>query len=327
MAKKILIIRLSSLGDVVLTTPIVRSLKKRFPNSEIDFLVKPQYADVIRYNPYLSNIYNYSDIGNIITKLKQSRYDLIIDLQNNLRSKKVTYHLKSNVYRFKKPIIKKFLLVNFKINLFNETTTIVERYTRVIPGLKLDDEGLEIYIPEEIIKESNNFFNEKTSVIGLCPGSRHFTKRWLAEYFIELGIKLSNDGHKIFIFGGSSDKEICTLISNKIPGSINLQNNNEILKIAAYMKKCKIIVTNDSGLMHTAAAMHIPVLVLFGSSVKEFGFIPYKTKYKILENNLLSCRPCSHIGKEKCPKKHFKCMKDLTPDIVYENLIEMVNTL
>ncbi|MEG8946550.1 lipopolysaccharide heptosyltransferase II [Rosettibacter firmus] len=326
--KKILIIRLSSLGDILLTTPVIRALKKKYPESSIDFLVKSQYSDVIKYNPYLNKIYEYnsSNLKVLITQLKQNEYELIIDLQNNFRSRLITFQLKSPAYHFKKLSLKKFLLVKFKINLFNKTKTIPERYAETYPQIKLDENGLDLFIPSEIENEiDTNFSNAQ--VIGFCPGSRHFTKRWPSEYFVELGNKLAEDGYQIFILGGKNDKEICAEISKKIQNSINLQNDDEILKTAVYMKKCKAIVTNDSGLMHTASAIGLPVLVLFGSSVKEFGFTPYKVKNIILENNSLSCRPCSHIGKEKCPEKHFKCMKDLTPDLVYQTLKKLMNSL
>lgn len=325
--KRVLIIRLSSLGDVLLTTPVVRALKKKYPDCKIDFLVRNQYSDVLRYNQNLNRIYEFNppNVKELLNELKQNNYDFILDLQNNFRSRKITLRLKTKVYRFKKLSVRKFLLVNFKINLMKNSKSIVERYAESFPEIQLDNHGLEIFIPKELENKIQNF--NKDSIIGFCPGSKHFTKRWLPEYFVELGKKLSNDGFTILIFGGKDDESICSKISRQIPNSINLQNNNEILLTAAYMKKCKLIVTNDSGLMHTASAVKTPVLVIFGSSVKEFGFLPYKIKNIILENENLRCRPCSHIGKEGCPKDHFKCMKDLTPDFVYNHLINFLKEL
>jgi len=312
---------------VLLTTPIIRALKKKYSNCQIDFLVRSQYSDVLKYNPYLEKVYEFNTdyIEELVNELKQNKYDFILDLQNNFRSRKVTFNLKAPVYRFSKHSVKKFLLVNFKINLLRKSKTIVERYANSFPDIQLDNDGLEIFIPKEIENKIFDFKNE--SIIGFCPGSKHFTKRWLPEYFIELGKKLSNAGFVVVIFGGKDDEIICSEISKQIPASINLQNNDEILLTAAYMKKCKLIVTNDSGLMHTASAVNTPVVVIFGSSVKEFGFVPYKTKNLILENELLICRPCSHIGKEKCPENHFKCMKDLTPDFVFNNIINFLKEL
>jgi len=143
---------------------------------------------------------------------------------------------------------------------------------------------------------------------------------WLPEYFVELGKLLSKAGFSIVLFGGKDDREICSDISSKIPGSIDLSSDNDLLQTAKDMTFCKAVVCNDSGLMHTASTVQTPVVALFGSTVREFGFAPYGTKNLILENNSLSCRPCSHIGKKKCPKGHFKCMKLLTPDLVFNEL-------
>ena len=127
-------------------------------------------------------------------------------------------------------------------------------------------------------------------------------------------------GFKIVLFGGKSDEELCKAISGNIQGCVNLQNDDQVLQTAADMKKCKLILTNDSGLMHTASAVGVPLIAVFGSTVREFGFIPVGTQNLILENKSLSCRPCSHIGKSSCPKKHFKCMKEITPEFVLNQL-------
>ncbi|MCX7798262.1 MAG: lipopolysaccharide heptosyltransferase II [Melioribacter sp.] len=322
--EKFLVIRLSSLGDILLTTPLIRALKKKYPLSKIDFITKSQYLDVIKFNPNINQTIEYSNNSNFYDELKKKNYDIVIDLQNNFRSLKITVRLKAKVYRFNKHTFRKFFLVNFKLNLLKNSRTIPERYAKTIPNLILDDAGLEIHFPHDFKTQQNITHN---NLIGFCPGSRHFTKRWLPEYFIELGKKLVNEGYKIVLFGGKDDKEICKKISQQIPDSINLQNENKILETAFQMKHCKLIITNDSGLMHTATAVRVPVLVIFGSSVKEFGFTPYKTKSLIIERENLSCRPCSHIGKEECPKMHFRCMKDLTPELVYEKFQQFIKSI
>lgn len=316
--KKILIIRLSALGDILLTTPVIRSLKNKYPDSEIDFLLKREYSDTLKYNPYINNLLFFGD------KYYQANYDLIIDLQNNHSSKKIISKLKAmrgktKVYRFNKPQLKKFMLVNFKINLYKEILQIPEMYAASIPDLKLDDKGLDLFLGDYGYVEL-----EKGEYIGIAPGSRHFTKRYPLNYFAELGNLLSSGGFKILIFGGSSDKIICRELENKIPGAINLCNENQLLLTGRYMNECKLVITNDSGLMHVASALQKPVIALFGSSVREFGFAPYKTKNLLLENNSLSCRPCSHYGREECPKKHFNCMMKLIPSLVYQKTIEFM---
>jgi lipopolysaccharide heptosyltransferase II len=322
--QKIFVVRLSSLGDILLTTPLIRSLKNTNPKLEIHFLLREEYQDVLINNPYLSKLITIKrEEAAPKTKdiLSQNKYDFVIDLQNNLRSRSLTNSLKCHKVRFKKLSLQKFVLVKFKINKLSEAPPIPERYASVIKDLKLDEEGLDLFTnkkPSEKLKGLNN-------LIGFCPGSRHYTKMWPKEYYIELGKILIDNGYNIVLFGGKNDKEICKVISSSLSKCTNFCNDNDILQTAADMKLCKIIICNDSGLMHTACAVKVPVIAIFGSTVKEFGFTPYRSKNLILENKSLTCRPCSHIGRSSCPKVHFKCMKEITPQLVYNSLINLLS--
>ncbi len=321
----LLIVRLSSLGDVLLTTPLIRSIKKQYPYINLDFLVRKEYSDLLKLNPHLNKILIYENDKEKIKQLKnkicENDYDGIIDLQNNLRTLLLLKCYGSSVAGFSKRNVDKFLLVHFKVNRLKDSPPIPERYAQTIDGFKLDDEGLELISD----RTANEKLQGSENYIGICPGAKHFTKRWLTEYYIELGKLLIENGYKVVLFGGKDDKEICNKIEAELPGSINLCNDNDILQTAADMKRCKVIYCNDSGLMHTASAVGVPVIAFFGSTVKEFGFFPYKCKNLVLENNSLSCRPCTHIGKSRCPKKHFKCMKEITPQFAFEKLKEMIN--
>mgnify|MGYP001170120031 FL=1 len=323
---KVLIIRLSSLGDILLTTPFIRSLKNQYPKIEIDFILREEYSDLLKLNPHLSKVYHYNrtekDNFSILAEIKKTNYDLIIDLQNNLRSKKVFSDNNPQILRFSKNSWKKFLLVNFKINKLQDEPQIPDRYANTIPNFRLDDKGLELFTD----KITDTRLINKNNLIGLCPGARHYTKRWLKEYFIELGNKLTKAGYTIVLLGGKIDKELCAEIAKEIPGSIDESNSDDILQIAADMKMCNAVVCNDSGLMHTASAVGTKVIAIFGSTVKEFGFTPYNCRNLILENNSLTCRPCSHIGRSSCPKKHFDCMKLIKPDFVFEKVISLIST-
>lgn len=321
---RILIIRLSSLGDILLTTPFIRSLKQKFSHLFIDVLIREEYSDTLRLNKFLNNLYLYKKDESLNKKLleylKINKYDLVIDLQNNLRSRKITRELNTNTSRFYKNSLNKFLLVNFKINRLKTEDAIPIRYAKTITGFNLDSKGLELFTN----KFPDKRIFEKENLIGFCPGARHFTKRWLKEYYIELGSRLSKEGFTVLLFGGSSDKQLCAEISENIVGSINLSNDNDLLQTAADMKLCKAIVCNDSGLMHVASASNAKIISIFGSTVKEFGFAPYNCTHLILENNLLTCRPCSHIGRSNCPKKHFDCMQTIKPEYVFDRLISFI---
>ena len=322
--KHILIVRLSSLGDVLLTTPLIRSLKKRYPLLQIDFLVRAEYAGLLKFNPNLFSLHlftkNDEENKKLKIKLIEVKYDFVIDLQNNLRSKLFLNSLSGKCFSFNKKRFEKVLLVHTKINLLKEAAPIPVRYAETIPDFQLDAEGLDLFLPENIFAKITKMQN----VIGLCPGARHFTKQWQKENFIALGNILTGKGFSVALFGGKSDKELCEDISGKITGSINLSTDDDILQLAKDMQQCKAIVCNDSGLMHAACAVQTPVVAIYGSTVREFGFTPHGCKNVILENNSLTCRPCSHIGRKKCPLKHFRCMVELTPQQAFESIIKVL---
>ena len=318
--KKLLIVRFSSLGDVILTTPLIRTLKCRYPNLRIDFCVRTDFVDVLKHNPNLSSILVYTKDDQEIQKLRgiiaENNYDLVIDLQNNRRSKSLLQDIKKPVYKFHKNSLRKFLLVQFKINLMSHMPQIPVRYAKTLRHFELDDKGLDLYTPESVkpdLEPCDNY-------IALCPGSKHYTKMWPYEYYIELGEILKLHGYTVAVFGGKMEKQLCKTIADRIPGAIDVCNDDDLFKTVANMKQCIGVVSNDSGLIHIAAALQKPILAIFGSTVKEFGFTPYKTKYEIIQNESLKCRPCSHIGRADCPKKHFHCMVRLTPTVVYQNL-------
>jgi len=321
---RILIIRLSSLGDILLTTPLIRAIKRENPAIQIDFLLRIEYRDLLIKNPNINELLLFSrndfENLNLVKSLRNKNYELIIDLQNNLRSRGITSKLSGKKLRFDKKSFQKILLVKSKVNLLKNSPSIPVRYANVIDGLELDDQGLDLFTDNEPSSEIKKLEN----VIGLCPGARHITKRWPIEYFIQLSRFLIQNNFNVALFGGKIDKEFCKQIKGVVPEVINLQNDDNILQTAADMKLCKAIVCNDSGLMHAASAIGTKVLTIFGSSVKEFGFTPYNCKSLILENNSLSCRPCSHIGRESCPEEHFSCMKEIKPDFVFNELLKLL---
>lgn len=288
----------------------------QYPTINVDFMVRKEYADILKNNPHVQNLWFFHEDAQSISGLKDQQYDLIIDLQNNFRSRRVSHLFNCPVVRFNKRSIDKFLLVKFKINRLRNAQPIPERYASNLPGLLIDQKGLDLFLPDKL-KPSINLSGKS---IGFCPGSRHFTKMWPEEYFLSLARLLAEKGYNIIFFGGKSDVEICAGLSAQIPSSINLSNEDNLFQTACDMKLCDLIVCNDSGMMHTACALKIPVAVFFGSTVKEFGFTPYKNKNLIFENNSLSCRPCSHIGRSKCPLGHFNCMRALRPEDVFISL-------
>lgn len=329
---KILVIRLSSLGDILLSYPLIHLLKTREKNSTLHFLVKEQFAQAVETNPFIDEVIklNPENISDIKSIIRFNKYDMIIDLQNNLRSYQLyLFNYKSRIYRFKKPTLKKFLLVNFKFNLLKENPSMAVQYIRsVYNNFKSDELELYFNIPQKIEEAADQKLSDKLKerpIIGICPGSKHFTKRYPVELWQQVVKELIAKGFSIAIFGGVDDKQICKSLVLHNDFIQNFQNNNDLFETAALMKKCSVVITNDSGLMHLASLLKIPVVAIFGSTVREFGFFPIYEKSIIVENDNLNCRPCSHIGKSKCPEKHFKCMVDISPNYIVQKIDELIS--
>jgi len=306
------------MGDILLTSPLIRSIKNQNPSLQIDFVLKEEFFELLKNNPYLTNIYKYSkeisEKEKLIRTLKSNNYERIIDLQNNNRSRQINYRLRKKIFQFNKNNFKKFLLVHFKINRLKKAPQIPVRYAKAA-GIKLDNGGLEIFTDN--IADSRLELNKK--YIGLCPGAKHFTKRWPKEYFIDLGKMLETSGYKVALFGSTDESETIKEIESQLGNALNLCSES-ILLTAANMKMCKAIYTNDSGTMHLSCAVDVPVIAFFGSTVKEFGFYPYKNQNVVLEIENLPCRPCTHIGRDSCPLKHFRCMKEIKPELAFSSL-------
>lgn len=327
--EKILIIRLSSIGDIILTTELVRLVRKLYPDAEIDYLIQKEYAELLENNSRINNILKYDkkitmaeNNRNREKYLKKNKYDLVIDLHNNIRSRYYRKGIYKNLLKLKKYRIEKFAMVHFN-NSFNEMPHVTERYYNAISklGIERDDRGLEVWLPNELAyKATEN--KEKSNIIGIAPGAKHFTKMFPKEKLILLfkELLLIYPKHKFKIFGISSDKPISKIL--KEIGNDKVEDfcgELSLLETAKEIDECDVLLTNDSGLMHLAAARKVPTLAIFGSTVPQFGFSPYGNRSEIVEVDI-DCRPCTHIGRDKCPKGHFNCMNLIENKMVLEKL-------
>jgi heptosyltransferase-2 len=334
---KILIIRLSSIGDIILTTHLLRNLKKYFVNSEIYYITLNNYSALVESNPYCSKIIMYnkkwskSGLRDFIAGLiKDYNFDLIIDLQGNSRSKEITTKLSGQKYIIDKRRLYKLCLVNLKKNIFHKISSIPEIYFDSIRELEIidDNKGLEFWLPEEnssnIYLHGKRIYNKKDIYkIVIAPGAHFKTKRWLPEYFIETAeILKTRFKCEFLVIGGKDDLEICNFISLAI-NAVNYSGKNDIIQTARLIDKSDLLITNDTGVMHIAAARQTPVAVIFGSTVKDFGFTPFRCPNVVIEKDLY-CRPCSHIGRNFCPLWHFNCMSSVTPQFAVEKIIELL---
>ena len=316
---KILIIRLSSLGDIILTTPLIQELRKKYPDARIDFVVKKEYVEIVRQFPSLTNIYTLDttkgveETIKIKDGLKKNHYDHILDLHNNFRSIKLRNGLGRKIHIINKRSFKRWLLVKAKINLLKNEPDIIGRYFEVAKELGVTDTGAGVTFGKEFPRSQN----KKAAI---CPGARHWNKRWLPEYYIEVAKDLIAKGYRLDFFGSAEEREYVSSITSQLPQDkvTNLCGEISLAELQQKIAECSIAITNDSGLMHVAAAVGVSSVAIFGPTVNEFGFMPRNKNVTIVENLDLDCRPCTTIGLDSCPKGHFKCMKDITPGKVVE---------
>ncbi len=313
MKSKILIIRLSSIGDIVLTTPVVRCLKVQMENAEIHFVTKAQYAQVVLPNPHISKVHLYSgNLRKLVHQLRREKFDYIIDLHKNIRSFSIRLRL-FNVpsFSFNKLTFHKFLLVKLKINRLPDIH-VVDRYFNALRkfDIKNDEKGLDFFIPE-----GENYPPEKLPAgfsegyIAFAIGGTWTTKKLPVEKVVEICNQLS---FPVILLGGKEEEAAGeSIISQCGSNVINLAGKCSLYQSAGLVRDAKLVLTNDTGLMHIAAAFQKRILSFWGNTVPEFGMTPYKADpvSEIMDVKDLDCRPCSAIGFNECPKKHFNCMK------------------
>lgn len=312
--KKILIVRFSSIGDIVLTSPVVRCLKMQLPETEIHFLTKKVFGGILSENPNISKVHTISSsVREVSDALKKENFDFIVDLHGNIRSLQIKKMLGKPSSTFKKLNFKKWMLVSFKYDKMPEKH-IVDRYMETVSGLGVinDNKGLDYFIPEvDRIDVSTLPITHQKEYICFVIGAKHFTKKLPAEKIIAICKSLN---HPIVLIGGKEDESIGDKIRAEIGESIyNACGKFNLNQSASVVQQSKQVISHDTGMMHIAAAFKKDILSVWGSTVPGFGFTPYLAgkNSKIVEVKDLKCRPCSKIGYNKCPKGHFKCMNDI----------------
>jgi len=328
---KVLIIRFSSIGDIVLTTPVVRCLKQQLPDVEVHYLTKASFRSVLAHNPYIDKLhYLEDDINQTIAILKKEHYDYVIDLHHNLRTMRVKRTLNVQSYSFPKLNVQKWLLTNLKLNVMPDKS-IVERYMETVKplGVRNDNRGLDYFIPESAnLKNTDIPMSHWAGYVGCVIGGSMNTKKLPVEKWREFA---EHCPYPLVLLGGPEDRDdgeaIASMDNVRIYNSCGKFNLNES---AWLVQHARVVVSNDTGLMHVAAAYKKPIISLWGNTSPEMGMFPYygsnnlTNSYEpmsvIFENKSISCHPCSKIGYNKCPKKHFNCMNKLNMNELSEKV-------
>lgn len=310
--KKILIIRFSSIGDIVLTSPVIRCLKKQL-QAEIHFLTKKVYAPIVQSNPYISSVFSIEkQVAEVLKKLKAEQYDYVIDLHKNLRSLQVKLSLRTKSASFDKLNYEKWLLCNFKINKLPEIH-IVDRYLKSVERLnvKNDRQGLEYFIPEKEKINLNHYSLQAEKFIAFAIGAAHQTKRLTDEKMIAICQAIK---YPIVLLGGPGDASRGAKIAQAAGTHVlNQCGQLNVHQSASLIEQSLMVLTHDTGMMHIAAAFRKTIISVWGNTIPAFGMFPYypegMNKNTSFEVPDLKCRPCSKIGHATCPKSHFNCMQ------------------
>ncbi len=317
--------RFSSIGDIVLTFPVVRAIKEQLPNSEIHYATKKQFNELLVGCSYIDQVHIFEKrTVEIWSDLKKENFDFIIDLHNNVRSRSLSGYLNKKTYRFPKLNIQKWLLVTLKWN-YLPNSHVVDRYFDSVQklGVKNHHQNNSFYIPKEAELNLAEWGLEPHSFVAIALGAQFRTKQFPYEKLINLIDKVQSP---IVLLGGKSEVELAKKIIDHYPERmiVNFTNKISILEAGFIVKNAASLVTNDTGIMHIASCFDTPIHLTWGNTVRMFGMYSYRPQTSELTSEYevkLSCRPCSKIGFDQCPKGHHKCMMNIDESKIVEGII------
>jgi ADP-heptose:LPS heptosyltransferase len=324
MKVKFLIIRFSSIGDIVLTSPVIRGIKQQVEGAEIHFVCKKEYADLMLFSPYISKVHVMDEhMSDLIQELQEENFDYVIDLNQNFRSNRIRRRLKAEAFVFNKLNWEKMLLIWFKVNRLPQKH-IVDRYmeTAEIFDVQNDGGGLDYFLPKESefkIEELPRQF--QNGYVAFVIGGTYFTKKLPAEKVSQI---CQHINHPVILLGGKDAFEEGEKVLSQSKGNVlNYAGKITLNQSVSLVRDSHLVLSNDTGLMHIAAAFRKKIFSFWGNTIPEFGMYPYlpHDASEIAEIKGLKCRPCSKLGHHKCPKKHFNCMHEIDT----QNAIDWIN--
>ncbi len=333
---KVLIIRFSSIGDIVLTTPVIRCVKNQLPNAEVHFLSKKTFKAVTESNPYIDKFFYFSkDLSDLIKELKKEKYDYIIDLHKNFRTQKIKQSLNAQSFTYKKESISKFLLTKLNINTMSGRH-ITDRSLDTVAPLNVfnDEKGLDYFIPDNLnISVSDLPTSHQFGYIAIVIGASYHTKKLPVTKIQELCTYID---YPIVLIGGKEDAKHGIEIEQIDPIKIYNACGKFILNESAWLiKQSKLVISHDTGLQYVACAFNKKVLAIWGATSPKLDVEPYYGKKQLVNPSTqmyqnfivpnLSCQPCSNYGTRRCPKGHFKCMKEQDVELIAHTALSFLS--
>lgn len=323
--RRILLIRLSSLGDVLLMTPLLKLLHRACPRAEIDVLTRFEYRDLLRSHPAITRLLTFESdqpLRHTLSALRVNTYDLALDLHCTLRSQLLLRMLRGRrKLTYNKRVLRRALLVRLGWNTLRNSTPVPELYAEPLRRLGLEGNlgPPTMHLDCDSVKAAKDYVASRLPgtfhrpLLAVAPGARWPTKRWPVERFAAVAQALAREtGAAVVVLGGADESELASALRDHLDVPvINVAGILPLMQSAAMLSRCRLLISNDSGLMHMATALRVPVVAIFGPTVEEFGFYPFKARAEVVSETL-SCRPCSTKGSMRCPRIHHACMQDVS---------------
>ena len=323
--RRILVIRLSSLGDILLMTPLLNLLRAACPQAQIDVLVKAEYRDLLRAHPAIARLLTYDSrqsLLQMVGSLRAGRYDLALDLHCTPRSQLILRGLRAHrKLTYNKRVLRRALLVRLGWNTLRRMTPVPELYAAPLrrlgltgrlgaPTMHLDPESTEA-MTTHVARSLPDAPNQP--LLAVAPGARWPTKCWPVERFADVAQELAREKRAaVVILGAPDEAPLARTLCDKLDVPVvKAAGTLSLMQSAALLSRCRLLISNDSGLMHMATALQVPVVAVFGPTVQEFGFYPFQARAEVVSEPL-PCRPCSTKGSRYCPRGHHACMQDIS---------------
>lgn len=336
---KILVFRLSSIGDIILTTALLRCLRNTFPQAQIDFVVKKQFASILRCVPFVSHVIELDSKQGLPTlfalrnQLKKEHYDVALDIHKNWRSLFICRTIGANhVFSFNKHVFRRWVLTTFHKNIYKEIRPVYLRFidTAKNIGVLPDGKYTELIVPQPIQQSIDEIYLKKNiditkPIIALCPGASFKNKQWQPEKFGLLAKKIIEELHyQVVLIGGKNEIPLCeTIIQQSSTSVVSLAGELDLSQSIAALHRVKATVVNDTGMLHASEALGVPVVGIYGATAYPFGYYPILPTSTVADVDL-PCRPCTKMGMNTCPKGHFNCMNNLSTEMVFAKLKEVL---
>ncbi len=326
----VLLVRFSSIGDILLTTPLLRAIRHSHPGARVTVLTKRAYLPLLSHNPHVSRVMGLEpgrSLPSLAAELRSGEYSHLLDLHDNLRTRILRVLVPGPWRSYPKHRLARSLLIHAKRNRYRDHRPVPERYFSAARDLQVTPDGAppEFFLGSEAGGEVAAWLDlvglsTERGIVAVAPGAAHATKLWPLEYWQALVDRIVSDGLGVAIVGGPGDAPLAAKLTETNQGRVaSAAGAFGLQATGALLQSARAVVSGDTGVMHMATGVGTPVVALFGPTVQPFGFFPYTTRARVLEVPL-PCRPCSAMGGPRCPLGHHRCMIEILPEAVHSAL-------